>query len=104
MCFILDEIVFENIEANTIEANYVNKLQIHNNYIEDVGMDLESDKIHDNLYIPGDINVQHINGDNLQDILDRVVMKNENVIIPGKVVVHGVSLMPFIKYRLSKCF
>lgn len=89
----LEEIHFENVNVNHLQAKIINKLPIPdqqaNNAIEDGQTDI--DKIHDDHYIPGNLTVENINGENFQDLLDNIYMRNENIVINGKTIVDGVS-------------
>ncbi|GJQ64970.1 hypothetical protein Trydic_g7135 [Trypoxylus dichotomus] len=85
-----DQIEFENVEAEVLQATAVNKLSIHNNYIESVDQDSEVDfEVYKDQYIPGNLIVQNINGEDLQDILDSVYMRNEKIVLYGKTVING---------------
>lgn len=76
-----------------MQAKIINKLPIPdqqvNNATEDGQTDI--DKIHDDHYIPGNLTVENINGENFQDLLDSIYMRNENIVINGKTIVDGVS-------------
>lgn len=93
---ILDKLLFENLKLlNSAQISFLNEMPLRSNYMEK--MSLASNLINlktlneDNLYIPVDIKVTNVNGENFDNLLNRIVMKNLPTKISQDVLIKGVS-------------
>lgn len=91
---------------SSAQINFINKMRLRTNYLENIPPVSDLTNLRalelDILYIPVDIQAEIVNGENFEDFLKTLVMKNLPTKIPGALIVDGVSFSIFYK-QFGKC-
>lgn len=77
-----------------LNTDRINKFPIHHNYKDVIVEDNPSLEtvMFDEIYLPGNLSVENINGENFNQTLKSLCMKNINAFIPNLTRIEGVSI------------
>lgn len=103
--FIVGQLLFDNLKLQgSAQVKSLNRVTLHSNYLNKIPPVSDLTNLHvldlDNLFIPVDINVKNVNGEDFDDFLKSLVMKNMNTEIPGNITLDGVSTKSFLTEKL----
>lgn len=92
--YILDILEFINVTTDNLEANKINNLYLGNGVSEELQFD---DKL---IYIPQNLTVSRINGENFNEFLNQICLKNimnyiPNLIVEGVLFVCSILLFKY---------
>lgn len=116
--FTLDHLLFEDIKLlESAQINNLNKIALHANYLDKISPVSNLTNLRvltvDDLFIPVDMSAKTVNGEEFDEFLSRLVMKDMRIKIPGTVRLEGVSILipmcvsfmpPLIGFTCSQCF
>lgn len=94
---ILDHLHFQDIKLRkSAQINNLNRIALHSDYLNKIPPVSDLTNLYvlnvGNLFIPVDMNVKNVNGENFDGFLSSLVKKDMHTQIPGSVLLEGVSI------------